>query len=244
MGTVIIVQARMTSTRLPGKILKKVLGKPLLEFQMERLKQVHKANKIVVATTTNATDQPIIDFCVGLGIPTYRGSEQDVLSRYHGAAIAFEADTVVRITSDCPLIDPVVVDQVIEHLQSHPELDYVSNVLERTYPRGLDCEVFSFKVLDAAFRNAEALPEREHVTPYVYSQPNRFKLGGVKYEKDLSSHRWTVDTQEDFDLIQKMLEALYPTKPGFLLQDCLDLLARHPEWSLINMEIEQKKTFH
>jgi spore coat polysaccharide biosynthesis protein SpsF len=240
MKTVIIVQARMTSTRLPGKVLMEVLGKPLLEFQMERLARVRKADGIVIATTTNGEDLPILGLASRLGVQTFRGSEMDVLSRYHGAAVESGADRVVRITSDCPLIDPLVVDEVIAHLDANPELDYASNVMERTYPRGLDCEAFTFGSLDAAFREAVAPPEREHVTPFIHGRPGRFRLGGIKSREDNSRHRWTVDTPEDFALIRKMLEHLYPRNPGFLLRDCLELIARHPDWPSINAGVEQK----
>jgi spore coat polysaccharide biosynthesis protein SpsF len=244
MHVVIIVQARMTSSRLPGKVLKTILGKSLLDFQIERLAKVRNANQIVIATTTNSSDQPIIDFCHLKGIAVFRGSEQDVLSRYHGAAKKFQADIVVRVTSDCPLIDPCIIDQVIDLLENCPELDYTSNIIDRTFPRGLDCEAVHFKILDTVYKEAVSQADREHVTPFIYSQPTRFKLGGIKNEKDLSNHRWTVDTIEDFDLIQKMLAALYPVNPDFLLQDCLELLAQHPDWPLINAEIEQKKTYN
>ncbi len=151
---------------------------------------------------------------------------------------------MVRVTSDCPLIDPEIIDQVIGHLHAHPDLDYVSNVMERSYPRGLDCEALPFRVLDMAFKEALSIPEREHVTPFIYSRPERFKLAGIRNSEDLSRHRWTVDTLDDFRLIRNMLEALYPEKPSFLLKDCIALLAAHPDWPAINAEIEQKKTFN
>lgn len=242
MKTVIIVQARMTSTRLPGKVLKQVLGKPLLEYQLERLRQVKLADEIVIATTTNHTDEPIVELCNSLSFPYFRGSEDDVLSRYYGGATAHQAELVVRVTSDCPLIDPQVIDMVIDYyLQNQFHYDYVSNGLERTYPRGMDTEVFSFSVLQEAFREATAQPDREHVTPFIYRHPERYALGHVFYSEDCSHHRWTIDTPQDFELIQKIIEALYPNQPNFTLEDCLRLLQEQPEWYLINSHIEQKQ---
>jgi len=245
MKVVIINQARMTSTRLPKKVLKQVLGKSLLEYQIERLQRVKLADQIVMATTINDTDQPIIDLCDRLSIACYRGSEDDVLSRYHGAAIEHQADVVVRVTSDCPVIDPQVIDQVIQYyMDDYPKYDYVSNCLGRTYPRGMDTEVFSFKSLDEAFHQATAQDDREHVTPFIHVQSDKYSLGQVNYFKNYSEHRWTVDTVEDFELIKRIFESLYPLKPKFLLQDCLELLSQNPEWSMINRHIEQKQYGH
>lgn len=148
----------------------------------------------------------------------------------------------MRVTSDCPLIDPQVIDQVIQYyIEHHDKYDYVSNCLQRTYPRGMDTEVFSFSALNEAFLEATEKPDREHVTPFIHRQSDRYKFGSVLYTEDCSQHRWTVDTPEDFDLIQKMLEAIYPQNPEFSLEDCLHLLDRHPEWSKINANIEQKQ---
>jgi len=241
MKTVIINQARMSSTRLPGKVLKTVLGRPLLEFQIERLRRVSQADRIVIATTTSPADAPLAEFCRKQDIPCYRGQEEDVLSRYYGAAMEHGADAVVRVTSDCPLVDPVVIDKIITTYRANRnECAYASNTLDRTYPRGLDCEVFSFQALEAAHSEASTGPDREHVTPYIYHHPDRFPLVSVVLEQDLSGHRWTVDTAEDFELIRLMLEALYPTNPEFTLDDCLAILQANPEWSDINRAIEQK----
>ena len=242
MKTVIIVQARMTSTRLPGKVLAPVLDKPLLAYQLERLARCTLANVIVIATTLNRSDQPIIEFAAKQGVATYRGSEDDVLSRYHGAAHSYHADTVVRVTSDCPLIDPGVIDCVIREFGIAPDkYDYVSNTLQRSYPRGMDTEVFGFETLDQAFREATLPAEREHVTPFIYHRPERYKLGNVCYPSDESRHRWTVDTKEDLELIRRMLETLYPSNPRFTLEDALAAAAAHPEWSSINQHIAQKE---
>ena len=236
-----IVQARMASTRLPGKVLKPVLGKPLLTYQVERLQRVKQADAIVLATTTNDADQVLVDFAQAHELACYRGSEEDVLSRYHGAAEEAGADVVTRITSDCPLIDPAVIDKVIATFtQSQPNCDYASNTLRRTYPRGMDCEVFSRKALGIAHADAVESVDREHVTPFIYRHPDRFALRHVEYASDCGDHRWTVDTIEDFALVSRMLEQLYPGHPNFTLEDCLDLLAEHPDWAQINAGVRQK----
>lgn len=242
MKIVIIVQARMTSTRLPGKILKKVLGKPLLEYQIERLRRVKLADEIVIATTINETDELIVQLCDSLSVSYFRGSEEDVLSRYYEAAKVHQADVIVRVTSDCPLIDPEVIDRVIKfYINYQTKYDYVSNSLERTYPRGMDTEVFSFKALQEAFLEATALPDREHVTPFIHRQPQRYSLASVNYSENQSHHRWTVDTPEDFELIKRIIEAIYPNLPDLTLKDCFNLLENNPEWLTINAHVQQKK---
>ena len=240
MKTVIIVQARMTSTRLPGKVLKEVLEKPLLAYQLERLRRVQLADEIVLATTTNQTDDVLAVFAVAEEIRCFRGDEQDVLDRYYQAAVFAEADVIVRVTSDCPLIEPSIIDAVIQVYFKSPGVDYVSNALSRTYPRGLDVECFSFKALEIAWKNADKAYEREHVTPYLYQQP-MFIKEEVKADGDYSQCRWTVDTQEDYELVRLLLEELYPVQPYFSWRDVLSVMERHPDWKLINAEIEQKK---
>ncbi len=242
MKTVIIDQARMTSTRLPGKVMKEVLGKHLLEYQIERLNRAKEADELVIATTTNDTDQPIVELCERMGVAYYRGSEEDVLSRYYEAATEFRADVVVRVTSDCPLIDPAVVDKVIKHYKDNwDKYDYVSNTLTRTYPRGMDTEVFSYKVLQEVYYNAQEQPEREHVTPYICWHPERYKLDNVSHHENQSHHRWTVDTPEDFELIKLILQDLYPVSNKFTWLDVLNLLNEHPEWVQINASVTQKE---
>lgn len=238
MKTGIITQARMTSTRLPGKVLKTVLGKALLQHQIERLRR-SRADEVIVATTTNAADEPIVALCRELSVPFFRGSELDVLARCQGAAKASGLDLVVRVTSDCPLIDPWVVDQVLA-LHSSSGADFAANTLQRTYPRGMDTEVFSAAMLEEAAAEACLPYEREHVTPFFYQRPQRYRLANLAYKTDQSGHRWTVDTPEDFQLIERLLSALYPEKPGFSLEDILALISRHPEWSRLNAGSEQK----
>lgn len=242
MTVVAITQARMTSTRLPGKVLLPVLGRPMLAYHVERLRRCCRIDTLVVATTTNATDEPIVRFCAEAGVACYRGPEDDVLARYHGCAVAHGATVVVRLTSDCPLIDPDIVDRCIAvFLEARPGFDYVANTLGvRTYPRGLDAEVFSFRALDEAHREAADPAEREHVTPFLYRHPERYRLGNVAHPTDQSRHRWTLDEPADFDLLSRMIAALYPQRPDFTWLDGLALLERHPEWSEINRAVRQK----
>ena len=242
MATAIIVQARMASTRLPGKIMKKVSDKTLLEYQLERLFRVKQADQVIIATTDHGEEQPIVDLCQKIGVPCFRGSEQDVLARYYGAATQYGAEVVVRITSDCPLIDPAVIDRVIGFYLAHKEdYDYVSNTFpELTYPRGMDTEVMSYKVLKEAYEQATDQAEREHVTIFIKRRPECYRIKNLPYDRDYSHYRWTVDTPEDFALIEKMLTALYPVNPHFTLEDCLTLMAENPEWITINEQIIQK----
>ena len=242
MKTALIVQARMASTRLPGKIMKEVLGKTLLEYQLERLLRVKQADQVIIATTDHGEEQPIVDLCQRMGVPYFRGSEEDVLARYYGAATQYHADVVVRITSDCPLIDPAVVDEVIGFYLAHKEdYDYVSNTFpELTYPRGMDTEIMSYKVLKEAYEQAKDQAEREHVTIFIKRRPERYRIKNLPYDEDYSHYRWTVDTPEDFALIKKMITALYPVNPHFTLEDCLALIEEKPEWAKINAHIKQK----
>lgn len=241
MNVVMIIQARMSSTRLPGKILKKVLDKTLLEYQIERVSRCQLVDRIVIATTVNPRDQSIIDLCEKLNISYFQGSELDVLDRYYHTAKLYSAEVIVRITSDCPLIDPEIIDQIIQfYLTFYPQYDYVSNCLQRTYPRGMDTEVFSFSALEKAFLKGQQLHEREHVTPFIYNPQNNYKIQNIAYTENQSHYRWTVDTIEDFTLIEKMIISFYPSYPNFTLKDCLNLLQKYPEWSKINSHIAQK----
>lgn len=242
MSTAIIVQARMGSTRLPGKIMKKVLDKTLLEYQLERLLRVKHADQVLIATTDHGEERPIVDLCQRLGVSYFRGPEHDVLARYYRAATAYGADVVVRITSDCPLIDPAVVDKVISFYLAHQgEYDYISNTFpELTYPRGMDTEVFSYQALKEAHGEATDQAEREHVTVFIKRRPERYRIKNLPYKEDYSHYRWTVDTPEDFELVKRIITTLYPADPNFTLEDCLTLLTQHPEWTKINEQIKQK----
>lgn len=235
-----VVQARMTSTRLPGKVLREVMGRPLLAYQIERMRRARAPDGIVIATTALPTDDSIVHLAAREGLDVVRGPEQDVLARYAKVALAFpDADTVVRLTSDCPLIDPELIDQAVDRF-SQAGCDYLSNMLQPTWPYGLAVEVFSREVLLTAAAQATDAREREHVTPFIYWRPQRFRIESMTRTPDLSAHRWTVDTPEDFELIRRILEALYPTNPAFRTDDVLSLLARHPAWAKINAHVAQR----
>ena len=242
MKVMVIVQARMNSSRLPGKVLMPVLGRSLLAIQLERLQACSLVQGIVIATTQNPCDDGLADLARSSGVFCFRGDENDVLGRYYGAAKLFGAEVVVRVTADCPLIDPRIVDRVIRYYLDHADrFDYVSNVIKRTYPRGLDTEVVPFTVLEKLVGMELEPRYREHVTAYLYQHPAKFRLGSVGYSQDASGHRWTVDTPQDFELIRRMLEELYEDNPLFSLEDALALLQRHPGWSQLNAEINQKE---
>lgn len=241
MSKAIIVQARMTSTRLPGKVLLPVAGQPMLSYLIERLRRVALADRVVIATTTNATDDPIVDFCAAKNVGCTRGSEHDVLSRYFEAATRFGAETIIRVTSDCPLIDPTLIDDAIDtFIRAAGSYDYVSNMIEPCWPYGMAVEVLSARALAEAQAEATQPDEREHVTPFIYWRPDRYRIKSLTRTPNLSQHRWTVDTPEDFELVRRILETLYPHKPYFEMSDVLALLAKHPDWVAINRHIAQK----
>lgn len=232
----------MGSTRLPGKVLKPVMGKPLLAYQIERLAEVQQQRRLIILTTHLQEDDPIVAFCKEAQVECFRGDPLDVLDRFFQAAQKTSAKYILRSTADCPLIDPDWIDVGINcFLSLDPTPDYLSNTLERTFPRGLDFEIFPKTALEKAWRNAKEPWEREHVTPYIYRHQELFQLQNIAHTPSLAHHRWTVDTKEDFALITRILEALYPKKPRFRLQDIVDLLEKHPDWSQLNAHVEQKE---
>lgn len=239
MKVLIIIQARMNSERLPGKVLKEVLGKPLLSYMLERVQAVPNTDTLV-ATTIQPEDDAIVSLCLREGVKVFRGSQNDVLERYYQAAKENNAKVIVRVTGDCPCIDPKIIEQVIQYYQKN-SYDYVSNTLQWTFPRGMDVEVFSYKILEKAYHEAKKLPEREHVTLYIYTHPEIFTLGNYARTKDASQYRLTVDTPEDFELIKRIIENLYPNNPKYSLDDIITLLEQKPEWVQINSKIKQKQ---
>lgn len=232
---VTIIQARMGSTRLPGKVLMDICGHPMLWHVINRARQAKLLDDVLVATSEKASDDPVVAFCEQEGVPCFRGSEDDVLDRYYRAAVWIGADTVVRITADCPLIDPVVSDKVIAAYLDGG-CDYASNTIERTYPDGLDTEVFSFETLEKAWLEARLMSEREHVTPYIWKNEELFNLRQVTQEMDLSGLRWTVDEPEDLEFVRRIYEHLYQPGQFFLMEEIVKLLERHPEFLEINQD--------
>ena len=238
MKIVAIIQARTGSSRLPAKIFKEICGASMLSHVVNRTKLATNVGLVLVATTTETRDDRVVGECERLEVPVFRGSELDVLDRYYHAALSHHADVVVRITSDCPLIDPDVVDRVIDlFLQEGP--DYASNGLVRSYPRGLDTEVFTFESLARAWREANEQYQRVHVTPYIYQHPQFFKLLPVMSGEDYGDYRWTVDTQEDLDFVRAVCDRLSPVQQ-IRWRQVLELLKIHPELRDINSLINQK----
>jgi len=238
---VAIIQARMSSTRLPGKVLADVCGQPLLHHVVCRARCARTPDQVVVATSDRPADDAVVRFCEMSSVPCFRGSEEDVLDRYYQAARHFQAETVVRLTADCPLLDPDVVDRVVRAF-GEGDRDYVSNTLDRTYPDGLDVEVFSFTALARAWREARLPSEREHVTPYIWKHPELFRLGNVKQEEDLSDLRWTVDEPRDLAFVRAVYRWLGP-RSDFGMKEVLALLREHPELGRINAGIERNEGY-
>ncbi len=241
MKTVAVIQARMNSTRLPGKVLMDIAGQPMLAHVVRRLTHSSRINEIVVALTTDTADDVVEMFCRDSKIKIFRGESHDVLDRYYQTARSFQADCIVRITSDCPLIDPQVVDHVIrEFKDTSAALDGATNCLRRTYPRGLDCEVFGFSALERCWRLAEKDYCREHVTIYMYEHPELFKMKNVEYKEDLSFYRWTVDEELDLKLVREIYLRLRSAKEMFFMQDILEVFERDPALKHINEHVLQK----
>lgn len=232
----VIIQARSGSTRLAGKVLLKIMGKTILEYLIERIKRARNIEDIIIATTKKEEDSQIINLARLLKVNIFRGSEDDVLDRVYQAAKTFDVRHIVRITADCPLMDPRIIDDIVNYyFESYA--DYCSNTIEKTFPDGEDVEVFNFKTLAYAWKNANLASEREHVTPYIIKHPDIFKLTNFKNRTNLSNKRWTLDREEDFILIKAIIEALYPTNPDFHMEDVLEFLKQNPELEEINRGI-------
>jgi spore coat polysaccharide biosynthesis protein SpsF len=240
MTTTAIVQARMGSARLPGKVLLDLAGKPMLVRHVSRLSRAQMLDDVVVATTVEPADDVIADLCQERGWSYLRGSEEDVLDRFYRAAKKCQADVVVRVTSDCPLIEPEIVDRVVrEFVERLPEIDYASNTApKRTFPRGLDTEVMRFDVLEQAWREDKNPAWREHVTPYIRRQPDLFQTYGISNDQDISNMRWTVDTPEDLAFVRRIYEHFGHDR--FSWREVLAVLAKYPEWLKINSGVRQK----
>ena len=238
MKVVAIIQARMGSTRLPGKALMDLGGETVLARVVGRLRRAPKVNEIVVATTKSIADDAIVHECQRLNVPSFRGSENDVLDRYYQAARVHAAGVVVRITSDCPVIDPELVDETIR-VFSEECGDYASNSFPRTYPRGLDAEVFTMGALGRAWRDAREPYEREHVTPYFYEHSELFRLVSQCGRIDYSRYRWTLDTAEDLELL-RTIYARFSNRDDFNWGEVIQLMEREPELADLNSRVVQK----
>ena len=234
-----ILQARMSSSRLPNKVLKRVKNKELLAYECERLLNSKKIDKLVIATSTDKSDDAIVEFAKRKNIEVFRGSLDDVLSRYYKCATKYKKNidklNIIRVTGDCPVIDPKVVDEVIESYEKG-NFDYVSNTLKATYPDGLDTEIFSFEALEEAYKNATLKSEREHVTLYIKNN-KKFKKFNYEAEEDFSHLRFTIDEKEDFVLIKNVLENFEDVNFSYL--DIISFLTKKPQLLLINSHIQR-----
>ncbi len=239
--TVAIIQARMASSRLPEKVLLDIAGQPMIVRVVERVKRSNSVDRVVIATTTDPADDPIKDLCKEYGFTCYRGSQFNVLDRYFRAAQLYKAEIIVRITADCPMIDPREIDHVVQVL-FEKRVDFAANRLpppwKRTYPIGLDTEVCTFQALECAWQEAERPEELEHVMPYLYTEKGRFRTAVIDYEVDYGHYRWTVDTQEDLELARQVYTHF--DDDNFSWLDVIDLFETHPELYLINAEVNPK----
>ncbi len=242
MRTVAIIQARMSSSRLPGKVLQDIAGQPMLVRVLERARRARTIDDVMVATTTDPADDPIVAMCRERGYPVYRGSMFDVLDRYYGAARQAQADIVVRVTADCPVIDPAVIDQVVEAFHAQAA-DFACNRLpppwKRTWPIGLDTEVCSFAGLERAWKEATLPYEREHVMPFFYDVEGRFKVIVVDHDPDYGAQRWTVDTAEDLQLLREIFSR-FNGSDTFTWLDVLHLVQNEPQLMQINAGVRHK----
>ena len=235
----LIVQARMGSTRLPGKVMQPIAGQSMLARVCRRASRASLVHETIVATSTNCQDDPVATECRRLGLECFRGNEEDVLDRFYQAARARQAELVVRVTADCPLIDPELIDDVVTAACLH-EPDYASNIIERTYPRGLDAEAATAAALERAWREAPEAYHRVHVMPYFYLNPARFRLVSVTGQADFSHYRWTVDSPDDLALVRAIYRRL-DCGDAFSWRDVIGLIHREPELAEMNRHVRQKQ---
>lgn len=238
----IICQARYDSIRLPGKVLREIQGKPLLWYTVKRLQLVKIPNKLIIATANSKSNQKIIEFAKKLKINFFVGSEADVLDRYYQTSKFYNGDIIVRITGDCPLIDPTIIEKGLEMFLKGT-FDYISNVHPPTYPDGFDVEIFSFQTLETAWKKAKLLSEREHVTPYIWKNPDKFKLKNFKNYENVSNLRLTVDTKDDFILISKIIEKFHDRWDQFSMEEVIQYLKANPKFLKINNQYERNEGY-
>jgi spore coat polysaccharide biosynthesis protein SpsF len=229
-----IIQARMGSTRLPGKVLADVHGKPMLRWLLDRIHSVRVIDEIVVATTLSSEDDRLVDWLSQNHVKYFRGSESDVLERFYECAKKHQADLVVRITADDPLKDPGIISQAIAMLVDNPEVDYCSNSISPTYPEGLDIEIIRFSALEKSFQESEIASEREHVTPYIWKNPDLFKLAGLEFDRNLSHWRWTVDKPDDLEFVRAVYQE-FINQPLVPFTEIISFLESNPKIIAINI---------
>ncbi len=240
-----IIQARMGSTRLPGKVLMDINGKPLVQRVIDRVKYATLVDKIILATTLDRSDNKLADLGKAMNVDLFRGSRDDVLDRYYQVANTFGVDVIARITADCPLIDPSIIDQAITTFLDG-DYDYVSTAYpDASFPDGLDVCIFSICTLEKAWKEALMPSEREHVTPYIWKNPRIFRTKNIKHTEDLSAMRWTVDEESDLEFVREVYHSLDDnTGSMFYMSEILDLINKHPEILKINQGIERNKGYH
>ncbi|WP_252255065.1 glycosyltransferase family protein [Clostridium sp. ZBS12] len=241
-----IIQARMNSTRLPAKVMKEIKGKTVLEHVINRVNVAKKVDEIIIATTLNESDNTIETQCEKLGVKCFRGSENDVLSRYYLAASESKCEVIIRITSDCPVIDNKIIDNMVDkfiELNKEKKVEYLSNfdVVSNTFPRGMDVEIITFSALKKTYDEATKEYEREHVTPYIYQNVDKFNIEGYSNSEDLSKYRFTLDTEEDFNVIKIIYESLYEKNKMFGMEEIIDLMKSNPFIKEINRDVKQKE---
>ena len=243
--TLAIIQGRMSSSRLPGKILMDIAGEPMLMRVVERARQAKSVDEVIFATTTDPTDDPVAEYCRSNAVACWRGSLPDVLDRFYQAARHFKAETIVRLTADCPLLDPGLVDETVALFRSRGA-DFATNRLpppyQRTYPIGLDCEVCTFAALERAWQQAAAPHEREHVMPYLYEIAGRFKVAVLDYGINYGSLRWTVDTAQDLEVVRQVYQRM-AGKANFTWLDVLAIFEREPNLAKINAQVEHRNMY-
>jgi len=234
MKVVAIIQARMGSTRLPGKVLMQLAGVPVIQMVYNRASQIPLLNNVILATTTSKLDDKLAEYCLKEKIPVFRGSEEDVLDRYIQAGIQYEADIVIRLTADCPFIDPHISGEVLRLFLETPNCDYATNCFPRTYPDGLDTGVVRFSTLKWVWKITEEGPYREHVTLYITHHPQKFIIGNYANKANLSYHRWTLDEPEDYRFLSLIAEKLQFRGQFGYLEEILTILNEQPSLTRIN----------
>jgi spore coat polysaccharide biosynthesis protein SpsF len=240
--TLIIIQARMGSSRLPGKVLMEIDSKPLLWYMISRLRKLKNPADLLLATTDSSKDTPLVKFSEEIKIKIYRGSENDVLDRFYQGAKLFCPDIVVRVTGDCPLIDPSVIDEGLAIFNKN-SYDYLSNVHPPTYPDGYDVEIFTFQALEKAWKEAKKTSEREHVTPFIWNHPELFNLGNYQNDIDYSNYRLTVDEAQDFELIKNIILYFKSNWQELKMKEIISFLDQRKDLKKLNAQFERNEGY-